>query len=1041
MVAIPCFRSLQLCCACRSEKLASISLDAGMSVGVQVWTLTPAKRPGIDAKVNNSKSSFVTSRKAPADLIPRIKAQTGYKNQEGALSYLGIPITPGRTLVSHYKHIIDNITGSLAAWKSKLLSQVGRIVCINSVLCSIPIYTASASCLPKSVKHIIERHYASFFWNGVDGPRRRQWVSWDNIMRPKQEGGLGVRSLWHVQVSLMAKLIWNAMTGTSLWSKYARSRFHITTLSDDTKAFPTGISKEVFSAAKILLMQNTRWILGDGKDIDFLHHRWAGSSPLITAIPHLSQQPLYSVSDVVSDGNHPLRCTESICQILDKVKLSNYPDRAALFGWRVLHRAIPMDDRVSACGIHIVSKCSCCITPATEDMDHLFLSGEIASSLCAKCYDSKAKSLNGILSDIKFAINTAVQGINFKRRCSRIQLRTILHYGFTPTVKMKKPMLVRWTPPQTGLYLNVDSASKGNPGFSGGGGCIRDSKGCIRLGFAFFYGQGDSLTAETRALYDGLCLADQHGFHISNVFSDSFVLVQSFKTNRCPSWKCTWWWREASSLLRESSVQLHHVYRETNRAADALAVYACNIHGNTVKKTVELSSFGWPKDEKSRPPISIRHARQLHRRDRHTSLGTGVNEVNLHLFIATEGSATFVSLRRTIPDSHRGKWHSILPSTQVSVQISCRLVPFSVRRSCRQSVSDELGVHLHSSVTGGSFLSSVVASPHILGQPFFGLQPFTQGFPLGFCLLMDSWLDPVNMSNKPAFEYDDNINDEIVGMINTDIQPEESAQSSSQDDNEDSVSLRANPTYAQNTQEDPEFSKLLSSYSPEDIISMLSKHTIRAATSPSPPSPSPFHASSSKPVPRPLTPSRIPVSPIPISAPIPPTPLPISTPTPPSIHPSHVQTTPLAQSESIPRSEVEGLVKRLLGESLSLSKPHSLQSYYKLPNAYFPPGFKAPKYRKYDGTSDPQFHLVGFTMDSHWWLYDRVLLVHLFQQSLEGETLRWFTSLPASDLINFDIVSERFISHFSYMATQVPTLPDLVAEKMKPDEDFVTYAN
>ncbi|MQL74128.1 hypothetical protein Taro_006487 [Colocasia esculenta] len=32
------------------EKLASISLDARMSVGVHVWTLTPSKRPGVDAK-------------------------------------------------------------------------------------------------------------------------------------------------------------------------------------------------------------------------------------------------------------------------------------------------------------------------------------------------------------------------------------------------------------------------------------------------------------------------------------------------------------------------------------------------------------------------------------------------------------------------------------------------------------------------------------------------------------------------------------------------------------------------------------------------------------------------------------------------------------------------------------------------------------------------------------------------------------------------------------------------------------------------------
>ncbi|MQM11047.1 hypothetical protein Taro_043947 [Colocasia esculenta] len=40
---------LRLCCACRPEKLTSISLDAGVSVGVQGLTLTPPQRPGVDA--------------------------------------------------------------------------------------------------------------------------------------------------------------------------------------------------------------------------------------------------------------------------------------------------------------------------------------------------------------------------------------------------------------------------------------------------------------------------------------------------------------------------------------------------------------------------------------------------------------------------------------------------------------------------------------------------------------------------------------------------------------------------------------------------------------------------------------------------------------------------------------------------------------------------------------------------------------------------------------------------------------------------------
>ncbi|MQL88346.1 hypothetical protein Taro_020899 [Colocasia esculenta] len=101
--------------------------------------------------------------------------------------------------------------------------------------------------------------------------------------------------------------------------------------------------------------------------------------------------------------------------------------------------------------------------------------------------------------------------------------------------------------------------------------------------------------------------------------------------------------RNAHATLSVTDIQAQVVLQRSERSRDL------ERYRNTVKKTVELSSFGRPKDEKSRPPISIRYARQLHRCDHHTSLGTGVNEVNHHSFIATEGSATFVRLRRTSP--------------------------------------------------------------------------------------------------------------------------------------------------------------------------------------------------------------------------------------------------------------------------------------------------------------------------------------------------------------------------------------------------------
>ncbi|MQM02314.1 hypothetical protein Taro_035080 [Colocasia esculenta] len=67
-------------------------------------------------------------------------------------------------------------------------------------------------------------------------------------------------------------------------------------------------------------------------------------------------------------------------------------------------------------------------------------------------------------------------------------------------VPIKAVKIVRWNPPLHGLLLNVDGASKGNPGPCGGGGIIRDTTGTMLVAFSHFYGAGSSLLAEVRAM-------------------------------------------------------------------------------------------------------------------------------------------------------------------------------------------------------------------------------------------------------------------------------------------------------------------------------------------------------------------------------------------------------------------------------------------------------------------------------------------------------------------------------------------------------------
>ncbi|MQM23530.1 hypothetical protein Taro_056595, partial [Colocasia esculenta] len=125
-------------------------------------------------------------------------------------------------------------------------------------------------------------------------------------------------------------------------------------------------------------------------------------------------------------------------------------------------------------------------------------------------------------------------------------------------VSSKVLKLVRWIPPLSNFSLNVDGTCKGNPGVCGGGGCIRDSHGNVHVAFSHFCGDGTSMIAEVRALYDGLKLAASIGFQLSTVYSDSQSLVKSIEEKKMISWQSYRWWREVLSLLSHQNTPFSH---------------------------------------------------------------------------------------------------------------------------------------------------------------------------------------------------------------------------------------------------------------------------------------------------------------------------------------------------------------------------------------------------------------------------------------------------------------------------------------------------
>ncbi|MQL86081.1 hypothetical protein Taro_018608 [Colocasia esculenta] len=73
--------------------------------------------------------------------------------------------------------------------------------------------------------------------------------------------------------------------------------------------------------------------------------------------------------------------------------------------------------------------------------------------------------------------------------------------------------------------------------------------------------------------------------------------------------------------------------------------------------------------------------------------------------------------------------------------------------------------------------------------------------------------------------------------------------------------------------------------------------------------------------------------------------------------------------------------------------------------------------------------------------YDRHLMAYLFRKSLDGPALEWFYSLPPEEAEDFRIVQEWFLQQFQDRGGPEYSFVDLVAKKMKSDEEFLVYAD
>jgi hypothetical protein len=103
------------------------------------------------------------------------------------------------------------------------MGEAGPAKCLSELYCNIcHVYV-----------HVTQNYHKKnglrqrFFWQGSSTKKKYYLVRWTMITRPKNKGGLGVKDLIKMNISILCKWWWKIESGEGLWQVIARKNIRL----------------------------------------------------------------------------------------------------------------------------------------------------------------------------------------------------------------------------------------------------------------------------------------------------------------------------------------------------------------------------------------------------------------------------------------------------------------------------------------------------------------------------------------------------------------------------------------------------------------------------------------------------------------------------------------------------------------------------------------------------------------------------------------------------------------------------------------------
>jgi len=224
------------------------------------------------------------------------------------IKYLGVPVSPSRLHVKDWTPLVNKNAKKLSSWKGNSLSIAGRIVLINSSLSSTFIYHMSMYLLPKTTSQSLDKQRRNFLWRGNNTRKKYHLVRWEIVCKSKKKGGLGIKDIRRMNISLLCKWWWRLDNEEGLWQNIVKAKYikgapigAITHRPDDSPIW-TDLLK-----IKYFYMKNRKVKVNNGQSTLFWEEPWMKEKPLCILHPVLYDLCLdkkISIHSVLIRGAH-----------------------------------------------------------------------------------------------------------------------------------------------------------------------------------------------------------------------------------------------------------------------------------------------------------------------------------------------------------------------------------------------------------------------------------------------------------------------------------------------------------------------------------------------------------------------------------------------------------------------------------------------------------------------------------------------------------------------------------------------------------------